>query len=83
MVQVCDGLQVETGVKNNDKRVKGCLKCVRVTQSDDTDTTAANEDEGLQQQPNNTRANAHKAKRELALPDKARCVRVGVLRENY
>lgn len=41
-------------------------------QSDDTDTTAANEDEGLQQQPNNTRATAPRAKRELALSDMAR-----------
>lgn len=46
-------------------------------QSDDTDTTAANEDEGLQQQPNNTRLTAPKAKRELGLSDKARCVCVG------
>ncbi|XP_058241070.1 pericentriolar material 1 protein isoform X3 [Hemibagrus wyckioides] len=45
---------------------------VAMVQSDDTDTTAANEDEGLQQQPNNTRATAPRAKRELALSDMAR-----------
>ncbi|XP_053533355.1 pericentriolar material 1 protein isoform X4 [Ictalurus punctatus] len=45
---------------------------VAMVQSDDTDTTAANEDEGLQQQPNNTRLTAPKAKRELGLSDKAR-----------
>ncbi|XP_060772738.1 pericentriolar material 1 protein isoform X3 [Neoarius graeffei] len=54
------------------QKLQQLRELVAMVQSDDTDTTAANEDEGLQQQPNNTRANAHKAKRELALPDKAR-----------
>lgn len=50
--------------------------CVSVCiQSDDTDGTAANEDEVLHQQPNNTRATGTGSKqnpRELSLSSKAR-----------
>ncbi|XP_053086787.1 pericentriolar material 1 protein isoform X3 [Pangasianodon hypophthalmus] len=54
------------------QKLQQLRELVAMVQSDDTDTTAANEDEGLQQQPNNTRATAPKAKRELTLSDKAR-----------
>ncbi|XP_036439447.1 pericentriolar material 1 protein isoform X6 [Colossoma macropomum] len=54
------------------QKLRQLQELVAMVQSDDTDGTAANEDEGLHQQPNNTRAAAPKAKRELSLSDKAR-----------
>ncbi|KAI4901846.1 hypothetical protein NFI96_025107 [Prochilodus magdalenae] len=54
------------------QKLRQLQELVAMVQSDDTDGTAANEDEGLHQQPNNTRATAPKAKRELSLSDKAR-----------
>ncbi|XP_062865271.1 pericentriolar material 1 protein isoform X3 [Trichomycterus rosablanca] len=54
------------------QKLQHLQELVAMVQSDDTDATTANEDEGLQQQPNNTRATAPKARRELALSDKAR-----------
>ncbi|KAF7686666.1 hypothetical protein HF521_015059 [Silurus meridionalis] len=54
------------------QKLQQLRELVAMVQSDDTDTTAANEDEGLQQQPNNTRATAPQAKKELTLSDKAR-----------
>ncbi|XP_076869716.1 LOW QUALITY PROTEIN: pericentriolar material 1 protein [Brachyhypopomus gauderio] len=52
------------------QKLRQLQELVAMVQSDDTDATAANEDEGFQQQPNNTRET--KAKRELSLSDKAR-----------
>uniref|UniRef100_A0AAR2KW73 Pericentriolar material 1 protein C-terminal domain-containing protein n=1 Tax=Pygocentrus nattereri TaxID=42514 RepID=A0AAR2KW73_PYGNA len=54
------------------QKLRQLQELVAMVQSDDTDGTAANEDEGLHQQPNNTRETAPKAKRELSLSDKAR-----------
>uniref|UniRef100_A0A8B9HIN3 Pericentriolar material 1 n=1 Tax=Astyanax mexicanus TaxID=7994 RepID=A0A8B9HIN3_ASTMX len=54
------------------QKLRQLQELVAMVQSDDTDGTAANEDEGLHQQPNNTRTTAPKAKRELTLTDKAR-----------
>ncbi|XP_026990582.1 pericentriolar material 1 protein isoform X2 [Tachysurus fulvidraco] len=54
------------------QKLQQLRELVAMVQSDDTDTTAANEEEGLQQQPNNIRATAPRAKRELALSDSAR-----------
>uniref|UniRef100_A0AAY4ADM5 Pericentriolar material 1 protein C-terminal domain-containing protein n=1 Tax=Denticeps clupeoides TaxID=299321 RepID=A0AAY4ADM5_9TELE len=45
---------------------------VAMVQSDDTDGTTANEDDGLHQQPNNTRTPAPRAQSDLSLSDKAR-----------
>ncbi|XP_035385591.1 pericentriolar material 1 protein isoform X2 [Electrophorus electricus] len=54
------------------QKLRQLQELVAMVQSDDTDATAANEDEGLQQPPNNARETAPKAKRELSLSDKAR-----------
>ncbi|GAA6083566.1 pericentriolar material 1 protein isoform X1, partial [Tachysurus ichikawai] len=54
------------------QKLQQLRELVAMVQSDDTDTTAANEEEGLQQQPNNIRATAPRAKRELVLSDSAR-----------
>ncbi|XP_062378772.1 pericentriolar material 1 protein isoform X3 [Sardina pilchardus] len=54
------------------QKLRQLQELVAMVQSDDTDATTANEDEGLHQQPNNTRAPAPKAKRELVLSDQAR-----------
>ncbi|XP_073768673.1 pericentriolar material 1 protein isoform X32 [Danio rerio] len=54
------------------QKLRQLQELVAMVQSDDTDGTTANEDEGLKQQPNNTRATAPKAQRDIALCDKAR-----------
>ncbi|XP_041958487.1 pericentriolar material 1 protein isoform X5 [Alosa sapidissima] len=54
------------------QKLRQLQELVAMVQSDDTDATTANEEEGLHQQPNNTRAPAPKAKRELVLSDQAR-----------
>ncbi|KAL2098044.1 hypothetical protein ACEWY4_007251 [Coilia grayii] len=54
------------------QKLRQLRELVAMVESDDTDGTTANEDEGIHQQPNNTRAPAPKAKRALALSDKAR-----------
>uniref|UniRef100_A0A673IE72 Pericentriolar material 1 protein-like n=1 Tax=Sinocyclocheilus rhinocerous TaxID=307959 RepID=A0A673IE72_9TELE len=54
------------------QKLRQLQELVAMVQSDDTDGTTANEDEGLQQQPNNTRATAPKGQRDLALSEKTR-----------
>ncbi|XP_067298004.1 pericentriolar material 1 protein isoform X5 [Pseudorasbora parva] len=55
------------------QKLKQLQELVAMVQSDDTDGTTANEDEGLkQQQPNNTRATTPKAQRDITLSDKTR-----------
>ncbi|KAI7810667.1 putative pericentriolar material 1 protein [Triplophysa rosa] len=54
------------------QKLRQLQELVAMVQSDDTDGTTANEDEGLKQQPNNTRATAPKTQRDLPLCDKAR-----------
>ncbi|XP_063074763.1 pericentriolar material 1 protein isoform X2 [Engraulis encrasicolus] len=54
------------------QKLRQLRELVAMVQSDDTDGTTANEDDCIHQQPNNTRAAAPKAKRALALSDKAR-----------
>uniref|UniRef100_A0A672JZH6 Pericentriolar material 1 protein C-terminal domain-containing protein n=1 Tax=Sinocyclocheilus grahami TaxID=75366 RepID=A0A672JZH6_SINGR len=54
------------------QKLRQLQELVAMVQSDDTDGTTANEDEGLQQQPNNTRATAPKGQRDIALSEKTR-----------
>ncbi|KAK7162012.1 hypothetical protein R3I94_004615 [Phoxinus phoxinus] len=54
------------------QKLRQLQELVAMVQSDDTDGTTANEDEGLKQQPNNTRATTPKAQRDIALSDKTR-----------
>ncbi|XDV14781.1 hypothetical protein PO909_014973 [Leuciscus waleckii] len=54
------------------QKLRQLQELVAMVQSDDTDGTTANEDEGLKQQPNNTRATTPKAQRDITLSDKAR-----------
>ncbi|XP_067261467.1 pericentriolar material 1 protein isoform X1 [Chanodichthys erythropterus] len=54
------------------QKLRQLQELVAMVQSDDTDGTTANEDDGLKQQPNNTRATTPKAQRDIALSDKAR-----------
>ncbi|XP_051559896.1 pericentriolar material 1 protein-like isoform X5 [Myxocyprinus asiaticus] len=54
------------------QKLRQLQELVAMVQSDDTDGTTANEDEGLKQQPNNIRATAPEAQRDLTLSDKAR-----------
>uniref|UniRef100_A0A8C1D756 Pericentriolar material 1 n=1 Tax=Cyprinus carpio carpio TaxID=630221 RepID=A0A8C1D756_CYPCA len=54
------------------QKLRQLQELVAMVQSDDTDGTTANEDEGLKQQPNNTRATAPKIQRDIALSEKTR-----------
>uniref|UniRef100_A0A671N822 Pericentriolar material 1 protein C-terminal domain-containing protein n=1 Tax=Sinocyclocheilus anshuiensis TaxID=1608454 RepID=A0A671N822_9TELE len=54
------------------QKLRQLQELVAMVQSDDTDGTTANEDEGLQEQPNNTRATAPKSQRDIALSEKTR-----------
>ncbi|XP_052320542.1 pericentriolar material 1 protein-like isoform X4 [Oncorhynchus keta] len=60
------------------QKLRQLQELVAMVQSDDTDATTANEDEGLHQQPNNTRgaaagsSSAARSPRDLTLTDKAR-----------
>ncbi|XP_069049467.1 pericentriolar material 1 protein isoform X3 [Lepisosteus oculatus] len=59
------------------QKLRHLQELVAMVQSDDTDGTTANassvtEDDGLNQQPNNTRTNASKLKKDIALKEKAR-----------
>ncbi|XP_077061155.1 pericentriolar material 1 protein isoform X4 [Siphateles boraxobius] len=54
------------------QKLRQLQELVAMVQSDDTDGTTANEDEGLKQQPNNTRAATPKAQRDITLSDKTR-----------
>ncbi|RXN30709.1 pericentriolar material 1 [Labeo rohita] len=54
------------------QKLRQLQELVAMVQSDDTDGTTANEDEGLKQQPNNTRATAPKVQRDIALSEKTR-----------
>uniref|UniRef100_A0A671R5P6 Pericentriolar material 1 protein-like n=1 Tax=Sinocyclocheilus anshuiensis TaxID=1608454 RepID=A0A671R5P6_9TELE len=48
------------------------VNIVSLLTNDDTDGTTANEDEGLKQQPNNTRVTAPKIRRDIVLSEKSR-----------
>ncbi|MBN3317342.1 PCM1 protein, partial [Atractosteus spatula] len=59
------------------QKLRHLQELVAMVQSDDTDGTTANassvtEDDGLNQQPNNTRTNDSKLKKDIALKEKAR-----------
>ncbi|XP_052401119.1 pericentriolar material 1 protein isoform X5 [Carassius gibelio] len=54
------------------QKLRQLQELVAMVESDDTDGTTANEDEGLKQQPNNTRATAPKIQRDIALSEKTR-----------
>ncbi|TRY88065.1 hypothetical protein DNTS_000044 [Danionella cerebrum] len=54
------------------QKLRQLQELVAMVQSDDTDATTANEEDGLKQQPNNTRTGAAKPQRDVALSDKAR-----------
>ncbi|XP_031693615.1 pericentriolar material 1 protein isoform X7 [Oncorhynchus kisutch] len=60
------------------QKLRQLQELVAMVQSDDTDATTANEDEGLHQQPNNTRgaaagsSSAARSPRDVTLTDKAR-----------
>lgn len=54
------------------QKLRQLQELVAMVQSDDTDGTTANEDEGLNQQPNNTRVTAPKVQRDIALSEKTR-----------
>ncbi|XP_056112765.1 pericentriolar material 1 protein isoform X3 [Rhinichthys klamathensis goyatoka] len=54
------------------QKLRQLQELVAMVQSDDTDGTTANEDEGLKQQPNNTRATTPKSQRDITLSDKTR-----------
>ncbi|XP_051559270.1 pericentriolar material 1 protein-like isoform X3 [Myxocyprinus asiaticus] len=54
------------------QKLRQLQELVAMVQSDDSDGTTANEDEDLKQQPNNIRATAPKAQRDITLSDKAR-----------
>ncbi|KAK2908696.1 hypothetical protein Q8A67_004533 [Cirrhinus molitorella] len=54
------------------QKLRQLQELVAMVQSDDTDGTTANEDEGLKQQPNNTRATAPKVQRDIVLSEKTR-----------
>ncbi|XP_059407975.1 pericentriolar material 1 protein isoform X3 [Carassius carassius] len=54
------------------QKLRQLQELVAMVQSDDTDGTTANEDEGLKQQPNNTRATAPKIQRDIVLSEKSR-----------
>uniref|UniRef100_A0A673FN34 Pericentriolar material 1 protein-like n=1 Tax=Sinocyclocheilus rhinocerous TaxID=307959 RepID=A0A673FN34_9TELE len=54
------------------QKLRQLQELVAMVQSDDTDGTTANEDEGLEQQPNNTRVTAPKIQRDIVLSEKSR-----------
>ncbi|XP_043101897.1 pericentriolar material 1 protein isoform X3 [Puntigrus tetrazona] len=54
------------------QKLRQLQELVAMVQSDDTDGTTANEDEGLKQQPNNTRATAPNVQRDITLSERAR-----------
>uniref|UniRef100_A0A9R1SJ41 Pericentriolar material 1 n=2 Tax=Cyprinus carpio TaxID=7962 RepID=A0A9R1SJ41_CYPCA len=54
------------------QKLRQLQELVAMVQSDDTDGTTANEDEGLKQQPNNTRSTAPKIQRDIVLSEKSR-----------
>uniref|UniRef100_A0A671R5N6 Pericentriolar material 1 protein-like n=1 Tax=Sinocyclocheilus anshuiensis TaxID=1608454 RepID=A0A671R5N6_9TELE len=54
------------------QKLRQLQELVAMVQSDDTDGTTANEDEGLKQQPNNTRVTAPKIRRDIVLSEKSR-----------
>uniref|UniRef100_A0A672MNX2 Pericentriolar material 1 protein-like n=1 Tax=Sinocyclocheilus grahami TaxID=75366 RepID=A0A672MNX2_SINGR len=54
------------------QKLRQLQELVAMVQSDDTDGTTANEDEGLKQQPNNTRVTAPKIQRDIVLSEKSR-----------
>ncbi|XP_059409775.1 pericentriolar material 1 protein-like isoform X2 [Carassius carassius] len=54
------------------QKLRQLQELVAMVESDDTDGTTANEDEGLKQQPNNTRATAPRIQRDIALSEKTR-----------
>ncbi|XP_066574344.1 pericentriolar material 1 protein isoform X3 [Amia ocellicauda] len=59
------------------QKLRQLQELVAMVQSDDTDETTANassvtEDDGLNQQPNNTRSNVSKSQKDVALKEKAR-----------
>ncbi|KAG1949015.1 pericentriolar material 1 protein [Pimephales promelas] len=54
------------------QKLRQLQELVAMVQSDDTDGTTANEDEGLKQKPNNTRATTPKTQRDITLSDTRR-----------
>ncbi|XP_051983523.1 pericentriolar material 1 protein-like isoform X2 [Xyrauchen texanus] len=54
------------------QKLRQLQELVAMVQSDDSDGTTANEEDGLKQQPNNTRVTAPKVQRDNTLSDKAR-----------
>ncbi|KAG7458667.1 hypothetical protein MATL_G00222940 [Megalops atlanticus] len=59
-------------LQNAKQKLRQLQELVAMVQSDDTDGTTANEEDGLNQQPNNTRASVPKPQRDLSVTEAAR-----------